>query len=96
MTKLNCWEFKNCGREANGLLVGVLGECPASTAMKFDGLNGGKAAGRACWMVENACGRDPRQPSGQRSQCCECDFYKRVLFEQDEATCFRFASEPTQ
>jgi hypothetical protein len=95
MAKLNCWEFKNCGREKDGLLIDLLGECPVSTAFKFDGLNDGQGAGRACWMVENSCGRKSRRADGHQTPCCECEFYKRVLFEEEESTSFRFSSVPT-
>jgi len=92
MSKLNCWEYKNCGREKGGLLVAALGECPVSSAMKYDGLNDGIGAGRACWMVEDSGCRT--QPGATRTRCCDCDFYKRVVYEQEENTCFKFASAP--
>jgi len=46
--KLNCWEFKNCGREKGGLMVNSIGECPVASAMQYDGMNSGVAAGRVC------------------------------------------------
>jgi len=30
MASVNCWEFKKCGREPNGLKAIELGICPAS------------------------------------------------------------------
>lgn len=90
--KLNCWEFKNCGREVGGLMSDVLGECPVARAMRYDGLNGGKAGGRVCWMVSDGVAR--REPNWLgRHRCCHtCDFYRRVLFEEDEDTVHRFES----
>ncbi len=80
--KLNCWEFINCGREKNGLMVPLLGECKTIATMKFDGLNSGIGAGRACWMIKkNDC---VMKQSGQLSHCYDCSFYKRVLFEEEE------------
>lgn len=78
MQKLNCWQFKNCGREKDGLLADAFSECPVSVSMKFDGLNGGCGAGRVCWMV-----RKPDSCSCGNHACHTCEFYRRVLFEQD-------------
>ena len=44
MAKLNCWEFKKCGREAGGSKVGELGLCPAATTRAVDGVHDGKNA----------------------------------------------------
>ncbi len=80
--KLNCWEFKNCGREQGGLLADTLGECPVSTSMKFDGLNNGVGAGRACWLIPNsACAKNRLNNTGR--SCFDCPFYKRVKFEEE-------------
>lgn len=91
-TKLNCWEFKNCGREPGGLMVHILGECPVSTNMKYDGVNDGKAAGRVCWR---ACSGDRQWGLSRNTSCARCfacDFYRRVQHEQEEKIEFEFAS----
>ena len=49
--KLNCWEFKKCGREPGGVHVRELGVCPAATEGRLDAVHGGRKAGRACWVV---------------------------------------------
>ena len=90
--KLNCWQFKNCGREKGGLMAEILGECPVATAMKYDGLNGGFGAGRACWMVPDSGCRENLTSSSHIDPCYTCEFYKRVVFEQEEKTRFRFTS----
>jgi len=93
--KLNCWEFKNCGREKGGLMVELLGQCPVATAMKYDGHNGGIGAGRVCWMVASShCGVN-EGPSQQGCSCHECDFYHRVVYEEEEKICFRFSKQGT-
>jgi hypothetical protein len=51
MNKQNCWEYKKCGREPNGLKALELGICPASTEKKIDKVNSGKNGGRACWAL---------------------------------------------
>ena len=91
LRKLNCWEFMNCGREKGGLMVGLLGECPVSTTMKYDGLNNGRGAGRACWMV-GASGCTGRLSLASGKPCLACRFYKRVLFEQEKETCFKYSN----
>ncbi|MDH3891535.1 MAG: hypothetical protein OEV49_10670 [candidate division Zixibacteria bacterium] len=92
--KLNCWQFKNCGREPGGVLTELVGECPVARTMKYDGLNDGIGAGRACWMVRNAACKEAQNMSAPVDPCHTCDFYKRVVFEQDEETCFRYTSIP--
>jgi len=92
--KLNCWQFKNCGREKGGLLAGALGECPVASALKYDGLNDGVGGGRACWMVEDSCCRMIALARGQGNPCRHCEFYQRVLYEQDQAVQFRMATCP--
>lgn len=87
---LNCWEYFNCGREKNGLMVSLLGECPVATEMKFDGHNGGQAAGRACWMVHKKSGCKVNGCSS--TKCHECQFYNRVVFEEEDTTVFKFTS----
>jgi hypothetical protein len=82
--RLNCWEFKNCGRERGGLMVPVLGECPVSTARAFDGNNGGIAGGRSCWMVRESS-RLMRLQVCSGNSCHACEFYRRVRHEEHPA-----------
>ena len=90
--KLNCWEYHDCGRQKDGMFATQLGECPVSTAMKYDGLNEGHGAGRACWMVmDSACQRDARS-KGRSNPCHQCSFYRRVLFEEEEKVVFAYSS----
>ena len=81
---LNCWEFKNCGREKGGSKVAELGVCPASTDESLDKQNSGKNAGRICWYVAGTLCRGVKQ--GTHSQkvnsCVECDFLMLVRKEE--------------
>ena len=53
MTRLNCWEFKNCVRNLDGGNAVELGVCPAAVAKVFHGINGG----RYCWGIAGTlCG----------------------------------------
>jgi hypothetical protein len=55
--KLNCWEFKKCGREAGGAKAKELGVCPATEDEKLNTVHGGKNAGRSCWVLAGTmCG----------------------------------------
>lgn len=88
--RLNCWQFRNCGREKGGLLVEQFGECPVATAMKFDGINHGSAAGRYCWKIAKEMPVESGL-QGCTGQCRSCEFYTRVLFEEQEAASGPFA-----
>jgi len=77
---LNCWEFKQCGREPGGLRVEQLGICPVATTTEFSGVNRGKNAGRYCWRVAGTFCEGKVEgffASGLMS-CALCDFYKSV------------------
>ncbi|MCI5137283.1 MAG: hypothetical protein D3922_02440 [Candidatus Electrothrix sp. AR1] len=78
--KLNCWEFKKCGREPGGRNVSQYGVCSIPVAIDRDGINGGKNGGRACWMWrELACIKIMQKCSVQEiRECRECDFYLSV------------------
>jgi len=75
--KLNCWEFKKCGREPGGRNVSQYGVCSIPLARDCDGINGGKNCGRACWLWrELACVKIMQKCSVQEiRECRECDFY---------------------
>ncbi len=83
-TKLNCWEFKNCGREPGGRQAKAKGVCPAATDSRLDGVHGGKNAGRACWVVAGTlCGGEVQGDFGRKYRNCEvCDFYKEAKAEE--------------
>jgi len=84
MSKLNCWEFKKCGREGNGAKVKELGVCPASMEFKLEGINGGKAAGRACWAIAGTlCGGKLQGTFATKyANCLSCEFYMVVYKEE--------------
>ena len=49
--KINCWEFKKCGRQPGGAKAAELGVCPATVSAVLNGAHGGQNAGRACWVI---------------------------------------------
>ncbi len=91
MSKLNCWEYKQCGREPNGVNSVALGVCPASVETRLDGVHGGKNAGRSCWVpAATLCADRVQGTYGQKfGECSKCEFYRRV--KEEEATKFLFA-----
>ncbi len=85
MPKLNCWEVKKCGRETGGSRSAENGVCPAASDIGYDGLNGGKNAGRICWAVAGTfCwGGKIQGDYAQKSvSCMTCECFKQVKAEE--------------
>ena len=85
MRKLNCWEFKKCGKEPGGAKSEECGVCPAATEAKLDNVNYGKNGGRACWGVTGTLCHKNKQLSFVHhvTECTKCDFYHLVNEEED-------------
>ncbi len=83
-SKLNCWEFKDCGRQPEGHSVSELGLCPASIEERLDGIHDGTNAGRSCWVVGGTlCGNKVQGTFAKKFKSCEnCEFYRSVLNEE--------------
>lgn len=84
MGKINCWEFKKCGRQTNGSKVTELGVCPASMENKTDKINDGKNGGRACWVIAGTLCKGEIQGTFalKIKNCLNCDFYRLVRKEE--------------
>lgn len=82
--KLNCWEFKNCGREPGGKKAAELGVCPTATCAELNESHGGKKGGRACWVIAGTmCGGQVQGSFAQKfKNCSVCDFYQAVKAEE--------------
>ena len=82
--KLNCWQYKKCGREPGGIRVADLGVCPASTATNAEGLNAGRNGGRICWALTGTlCGGAVQGTFAQKVvNCAACEFYRLVRTEE--------------
>lgn len=93
MKKLNCWEYKKCGREPGGIKVHELGECPASKEENLTGIHDGEKAGRACWIIAGSmCGGTVQGSFAQKyGNCVLCDFFKQV--KEEEGPDFQLSSE---
>jgi len=86
MAKVNCWDFKGCGRQQGGEHTRDLGICPASTETKLNGVHGGRNSGRACWIVSGTyCDGNVQGTFAQKEEnCVRCGFYKQVRSEEGE------------
>lgn len=84
MKKMNCWEFKKCGRETGGLNADELGTCPAAIEKRLDGVHGGSNSGRACWVVSGTyCGGKTQGTFAKKYNNCKiCDFFLAVRKEE--------------
>jgi hypothetical protein len=91
MKKQNCWEFKKCGRELDGLKAEELGVCPANIEKKVAGVNSGKNGGRACWALAGTlCGGKIQGTFATKLQNCRnCKFYQLVTAE--EGSTYKFS-----
>jgi len=78
--KQNCWEFMECGRAPGGPRADELGVCPAATEDRYDGVNGGTAAGRFCWSVAGVLCRRTLEGTHAKElrNCFDCPFYTEV------------------
>ncbi|MHC4663627.1 MAG: two-CW domain-containing protein [Planctomycetota bacterium] len=86
MPKMNCWEFKKCGREPGGLNIHEHGVCPAATESGTNGVNGGYMAGRTCWAIAGTlCFGKVRGIFARKiANCLACEFYMKVKLEEAE------------
>ena len=93
MAKMNCWEFKKCGRQPGGDKVTEFGICPAAAEIKTDKINDGKNGGRACWVIAGTLCKGEIQGSFalKIKNCMTCDFYRQVM--KEEGNNFKTAGE---
>ena len=93
LNRLNCWEFKRCGRQPGGIHEHDLGRRPATMEEKLDAVHGGRNAGRACWVVAGTlCKGEIQGTFAQKFGNCEaCDFYRKV--RQEEFPLFQLSAQ---
>lgn len=84
--KINCWEFKKCGREPGGDRTEEAGVCPAAVEVSCNGINSGKNAGRYCWTIAGTLCKGGVQGTFARklSDCLRCDFFLAVNKQEGE------------
>jgi hypothetical protein len=86
-TKINCWEYKKCGRQPGGPKANELGICPAAADEHLNGTHGGKNAGRACWVVAGSlCGGKIQGTYARKLlNCWRCEFMNAVKLEEESS-----------
>lgn len=84
---LNCWEFRQCGREPGGRLADEMGVCPAASYRPADGYLGGRNGGRACCFVAGTFCEEVLQGTyrDKSKDCWDCDFYRALRREHGAA-----------
>lgn len=85
--KMNCWEFKKCGREPGGRNAQIMGICATSTKTAVNGINGGVNGGRVCWLVSGTYAKHKAEMADcvmvkHVSSCYACDFHHKVLTDE--------------
>ncbi|WP_446008085.1 two-CW domain-containing protein [Candidatus Electrothrix sp.] len=77
---INCWEFKECGRELGGKNAAVNGVCPAAIESRANGIHQGRNGGRCCWVVVDSYCKIKTTGGIARKflECRNCDFYAIV------------------
>jgi hypothetical protein len=86
VSKINCWELRKCGRNPGGEKVKELGNCPAATDARLNGINGGTNGGRCCWTIAGTFCFGEVQGTFARKidDCMECKFFWLVADEEEE------------
>ncbi|PKL46904.1 MAG: hypothetical protein CVV39_06565 [Planctomycetes bacterium HGW-Planctomycetes-1] len=82
--KVNCWEFRKCGRQPGGTKVEEFGVCPAAISKEHNGKNGGQTGGRYCWKAKGTLSdiHTKNNKTEKILKCIACEFYKLVQDEQ--------------
>lgn len=93
MSRMNCWEFKKCGRQPGGNNTRELGICPASVETRTDKVNNGKNGGRVCWVIAGTFCEGKKQGSfaSKIGNCLSCEFY--YLVQKEEIPNFKTPSD---
>ncbi len=83
---LNCWEFKKCGREIDGINSKEFGVCPVVLNKTVNSINSGNNGGRCCWAISGSlCGGIIQGTFASKMfNCLNCEFYKIVRKEEKE------------
>ena len=85
VSKLNCWEYRRCGREPGGHRVDQLGVCPTAVDHSADMINGGRNGGRVCWTISGHFAADGEvrcATARELATCMACEFFTAVLKEE--------------
>ncbi|MCP4339230.1 MAG: serine/threonine-protein phosphatase [Desulfobulbaceae bacterium] len=83
-SKMNCWKYKECGRQPGGNKAEKDGVCPAAAEKTFHMFNNGLNGGRACWLIAGTfCDQKISGTYAEKIDTCKsCGFYKMVQEEE--------------
>ncbi|MBU0508719.1 hypothetical protein KKH27_07785 [bacterium] len=83
-SKINCWQFKRCGRQPGGSKAAEFGVCPAFIETRTHTINGGVNGGRACWAIAGTlcAGKVQGTFALKIGDCTACSFYVLVTLEE--------------
>ncbi|MFP4458858.1 MAG: two-CW domain-containing protein [Candidatus Zixiibacteriota bacterium] len=87
MSKKNCWEKMECGREPGGARTSWLGVCPTAMANECNNLNDGDKGGRICWALQGTFSDEDNGKCvflGRYKSCSYCPFFNEVRKQQGE------------
>jgi len=84
--RLNCWEFKKCGRGPGGDKIEELGACPAAEQKDHKDANHGVAGGRICWALAGTLceGKVQGVYADKIDTCVNCEFYDYVRMQEKQ------------
>ena len=84
MRKTNCWEYKKCCSLNDGQSKENFRKCLVPGMTMYDGVHGGKNAGRVCWLIaDSTCNSEIQFTfTNKLKHCSQCDFYKLVEKEE--------------
>jgi len=83
--KINCWEFKGCGRIPGGINEDNPHICNAYKFKMLTGINDGKFGGRSCWAAAGTmCKGYVDATYCKTDDCNDCEFHLLVIKEEGE------------
>ncbi|MCI5148900.1 MAG: hypothetical protein D3916_05850 [Candidatus Electrothrix sp. MAN1_4] len=76
-SKIDCWEFKKCGREPGGKNIEKYGLCSLVVSLEDNKINNKRNGERLCWSLrESACEGIMRECCvNEIKECRQCTFY---------------------
>ena len=87
--RMNCWEYMASGRHRDGSGKEGCSQCPVPQMTNYDGINGGRNGGRACWIITGTLGdRDVQMTfSHKLATCLKCNVYIAIKEEEGDNLC---------
>ena len=83
MSKTNCWEFMDCGKEPGGYKANTDGICPIASSASKDGRHNGTSGGRLCWVIADTLNYAVIcSEHHHKSSCFSCEFRYKVTTEE--------------